>query len=191
MSVRFRAVCSEWRPSSPGFSAGARVDERLPADYLEFVRVVGPGEGFVGTSFIRLYPLEQVASATSAYAIESYLPQHLLFGSDGGGNALLFDCSAPEISVLVQPFIPLDPEYATTRFPSWSAFLESCFEVAVGFQPQRANPNTFGLEVHERHPIVLGGDPSDPANKMLLAPPTHAEACVFFNKLVQTVRNKQ
>ena len=26
-------------------------------------------------------------------------------------------------------------------------------------------------------------DPVDPRNKMLLPPPTHAEACVFFNKI--------
>ena len=47
---------------------------------------------------------------------------------------------------------------------------------------------TGGLEVHEPHPVVLGGDPSDPKNKLLLEPITHAQPARFFNKIFKQVR---
>jgi hypothetical protein len=186
--ARFRNVSSEWRVASPGFLVGARLDERLPRQYVDFVRAVGPGEGFVGRQFIRLYPLDQVAAANRAYAVQKYLPEHLLFGSDGCGNALLFDCSGSTRPVLVQPFVPLDVDFAIARHESWSAFLSAMLKVAPRFRRLKANPRTLGLEVHERQPIVLGGDPNDPANKVLLRPPEHAKASVTFNKLVKKVR---
>ncbi|MES1176681.1 MAG: SMI1/KNR4 family protein [Myxococcales bacterium] len=186
-----RSVSSGWRSTSPGFPIGPRVDRELPLEYLDLIAVFGPGEGFIGTQYLRLLPLEQIASANAAYAVQQYLPHHLLFGSDGCGNALLFDCSASERGVLIQPFIPLNLEFTTARHPNWSAFLKTLLDVPAGFQPLTANPATHGLELHERHPVVLGGDPIDPGNKVLLPPPTHAEACVFFNKIVETARAKQ
>jgi Phage integrase, N-terminal SAM-like domain/SMI1 / KNR4 family (SUKH-1) len=151
---------------------------------------LGPGEGFIGERYVRLYPLEEIASANEAYAIGQYLPNHLLFGSDGCGNAFLFDLSSAERPVLVQPFIPLDLDFTEARYPNWSAFLHAALEVPDRFRPLVANTETHALEVHERHPIVLGGDPTDPGNKMLLPPPTHAEACTFFNNVVRSVRPK-
>lgn len=188
---RIRSVSSDWRSSSPGFPLGPEINDKLPVDYLDYLETVGPGEGFVGESYLRLYPRDQIATANASYAVHEYLPSHILFGSDGCGNALLFDTSTPESRVLIQPFIPLDLDYTAASYQNWSVFLMALLDVPPGFQPLTANPKTHGLEVHERHPVVLGGDPQDPTNKMLLAPPTHAEACVFFNKLVKKVRAEQ
>jgi len=154
------------------------------------IDTVGPGEGFIGERYVRLYPLEEIAAANHAYAIGQYLPNHLLFGSDGSGNAFLFDLASAERPVVVQPFVPLDLDFAAERHPNWPAFLEATLAVPDRFQPMVPNPETRGLEVHERHPIVLGGDPTDPGNKVLLPLPTHAEACRFFNNVVRSVRPK-
>ena len=50
---------------------------------------------------------------------------------------------------------------------------------------------TAGKEIREKHPVVLGGDPVNPDNKVFIAPPEHAEASTFFNRLVQKIRAEQ
>jgi hypothetical protein len=52
------------------------------------------------------------------------------------------------------------------------------------------NEEAFGKEVLEKHPIVLGGDPKDPANKVLVPANKYPEICTFWNKVVRHVRNK-
>jgi hypothetical protein len=185
---KFRSAASEWAPTSTGFVSGPMDRAALPADYLQLIEAIGPGEGFVGARYLRLYPLEELTAANVAYAVPVYLPGYQIFGSDGCGVAFLFELATRSGQVIEQPFIPLDPEYTAARHPSFWAFLEQFTAVPVGVPPPIANPRTRGLEVHERHPVVLGGDPTDPANKVLLPPTTHAEACTFFNHVFQRVR---
>ena len=41
-----------------------------------------------------------------------------------------------------------------------------------------------GLEVFEIHPVILGGDPMDPANKCTLTREQHFEAVRYWNRVV-------
>lgn len=46
----------------------------------------------------------------------------------------------------------------------------------------------LGLEVFEIHPIVLGGDPTDPANKCTLTREQRFEAVRYWNQVVDNAR---
>jgi len=191
--ARMRPIMSSWRFTPSGFSKESPSAELLlclPREYLALLQHLGPGEGFIGTEYLRLYPLEDLAAANVAYSITEYLPQHYLFGSDGCGNALLFNLALSPTSVVKTPFIPLNLEFGTLVAADFAAFLDTLASVPPDFAgtlPLSPNPETLGLEVHEPHPVVLGGDPSDLKNKVLLRPPVHAQACVFFNRMVRSI----
>jgi hypothetical protein len=49
-----------------------------------------------------------------------------------------------------------------------------------------------GKEVFEIQPVILGGSPTDPANKTILTRQQHIEAVRYWNKVVRDLRkNKQ
>jgi hypothetical protein len=48
----------------------------------------------------------------------------------------------------------------------------------------------FGREIFEIQPVVLGGSPTDPANKTLLTRAQHITAVRYWNQIVQTLRAK-
>ncbi len=45
-----------------------------------------------------------------------------------------------------------------------------------------------GLEIHEIHPVKLGGSPTDASNKVALTPKDHAAFTAFFNRLVREAK---
>lgn len=46
------------------------------------------------------------------------------------------------------------------------------------------------IEIFEIHPVILGGDPTDSANKTLLTRAEHIEAVHYWNAVIQEVRTK-
>ena len=52
------------------------------------------------------------------------------------------------------------------------------------------NEAAFCKEIHDKHPMVLGGDPTDPGNKVLVPADKHPEICTYWNKVVRAVRNE-
>ena len=197
IALRKVAPITSWKSSGTSFAPETLSKEilgLLPAGYLEFLEVLGAGEGFLGTSFLRVYPLDEAAAANREYHVDEFLPRCLLFGSDGCGNAYLFDLEKRPSEIIRVPFIPLDREFGRSMGNDFLRFVESLAEIPRGYTgplPVRPNPETAGKEIHEKHPVVLGGDPTSPDNKVFLAPPEHAKASTFFNRLVRKVRAEQ
>ncbi len=50
---------------------------------------------------------------------------------------------------------------------------------------------TAGKEVFEIHPVILGGDPTDPNNKTLLSREQHIQAVVYWNREIKRMRAEQ
>jgi hypothetical protein len=46
-------------------------------------------------------------------------------------------------------------------------------------------------EIFEIRPIILGGSPTDPNNKVFLTRQQHIDAVVYWNKLIKELREKQ
>jgi SMI1 / KNR4 family (SUKH-1) len=69
----------------------------LPPDYTDFFRRFNGGEGFVGNEYLMLWKLEDLDQFNREYEVAEYLPDVLLFGSDGGGEAYGFQTGVWEV----------------------------------------------------------------------------------------------
>ena len=47
------------------------------------------------------------------------------------------------------------------------------------------------MEIFELMPVILGGDPVNPKNKIVLTRDQHIEAVVYWNGIVKDLREKQ
>jgi len=62
--------------------------------------------------------------------------------------------------------------------------------------PKSSNKNrdrlsdSTGKEIFEVHPVILGGDPTDPANKVVLTREEHIKAVRFWNRVIAEERRK-
>ncbi|MDR2675343.1 MAG: hypothetical protein LBC18_10915 [Opitutaceae bacterium] len=48
-----------------------------------------------------------------------------------------------------------------------------------------------GMEIFEITPIILGGNPTDPANKVALNRQQHIEAVRYWNKIISDLRKQK
>lgn len=58
-------------------------------------------------------------------------------------------------------------------------------------QRRLATPGGQRKEIFEITPVILGGSPTDPANKALLSREDHIKAVTYWNKVVADVRAKR
>jgi len=58
-------------------------------------------------------------------------------------------------------------------------------------QRRLAAPACEGKEIFEITPVILGGNPTDPANKTLLSREEHIKAVIYWNKIVADLRAKR
>jgi hypothetical protein len=56
---------------------------------------------------------------------------------------------------------------------------------------RRDNRRFVGMEVFEITPVILGGSPVDPRNKVLLTREQHIEAVRYWNHIVRDIRKSQ
>jgi hypothetical protein len=48
-----------------------------------------------------------------------------------------------------------------------------------------------GMEIFEITPIILGGSPTDPANKTMLTREDHIKAVVYWNRIIKEWRDQR
>jgi RHS repeat-associated protein len=87
-----------------------------------------------------------------------------------------------------------------SRYPSWAPKPTGTVRVLTGAEYEaarkaanaanaalrRADPAAYaGKQIHEITPVKFGGSPTDPANKIALTPPQHAEIANFWNQLMR------
>lgn len=48
-----------------------------------------------------------------------------------------------------------------------------------------------GKEIFEIQPVILGGSPTDPSNKVLLNREEHIKAVVYWNRIIKRLRDGQ
>ena len=60
------------------------------------------------------------------------------------------------------------------------------------FSVRQQNRQTLaGKEIYEIKPVLLGGSPTDPANKTILTRQQHIEAVRYWNKVIRDLRKAQ
>jgi hypothetical protein len=106
-----------------------RLGVKLPAQYVEFLKLTNGYEGLVGKAcYVMLWRVEELDSMNEAYEVQKYAPGLLIFGSDGGGEAYGFDTREPQWPIVQVPFIPMDWNEAQPTGSSFNAFLEQLHE---------------------------------------------------------------
>jgi len=55
----------------------------------------------------------------------------------------------------------------------------------------RRSLEAAGKEVFEIQPVILGGSPTDPANKTILGREQHIEAVRYWNRVIRQLRMQQ
>jgi hypothetical protein len=102
---------------------------RLPAEYVEFLKLANGGEGFVGkNAYVMLWSVEELASMNQSYEVQKYAPGLLIFGSDGGGEAYGFDTRTSRWPIVQVPFVGMAWSSARSVDGSFGGFLRRLYE---------------------------------------------------------------
>jgi hypothetical protein len=186
-----QVLATRWRATASGPFFGvsdppAELLQALPQDYLAAVAEFGGREGFLGQTYLRLYRLQELVALNLAYELPALVPEVIVFGSNGGGEAFAFSIGEP--AVVQVPFLPLASEYIERRAADFTEFLRS-LAASGASSPHEAR--AIGMEVHAKHPVCLGGSPTDPANQVLVPAAKHAEVCRFWNKVYRNALAQQ
>src|SRR5262245_10693385 len=121
LALRWRAT-----PSGPFFEMTdppAEFLQVLPEDYRAAVAEFGGREGFLGETYVRLYRLQELVALNAAYEVPSLLPEFIVFGSNGVGEAFAFPLGAS--AVIQVPFLPLAAEHAKRKAIDFTEFVRS------------------------------------------------------------------
>ncbi len=152
--------------------------DALPGDYLDTIGEFGGREGFLGTEYLRLHRIEELAALNVAYDVPSAVPEVFIFGSDGALEAFAF--MLQDLAVVKIPFIPLRLENARIVAPSFTDFISHLHRTGPSL---KADPARQGMQLHCKHPIALGGDPIAEDNRVLVPLQKHAEIARYWNKV--------
>ena len=132
-------------------------------------------EGWLGDEYVRLYAESARRHIASLYAFYEFLPGYELWGS-WGLDAL---CFAPDAKLYRIPWIPLSESHRQEAYPSVAALqasLPSLHEATPAY-------DHFGKEVHFTKPVVFGGSPDGGANIVMVDQATHAQLCLYWNRV--------
>jgi hypothetical protein len=93
----------------------------IPSEYREYLAGDGPREAFLSERplYMVLWPLENIERYNFEYEVPIYAPGFLSFGTNGGGELLVFDSTGAVFSL---PAIGMDPKYALPVANSWAEF---------------------------------------------------------------------
>ncbi len=115
------------RPSATNYQIANSENQlgvKLPAEYVQFLKLTNGGEGFIGSAYVQLWGVDELVSMNEAYEVQTCVPGALLFGSDGGGEAYGFDTQSPGWLIVKIPFIELDWNEAESIAQTFDGFLQ-------------------------------------------------------------------
>lgn len=160
----------------------------LPSEFFDLYLYMNGGEGFISDSYCRFYAVEDLIPLNEVFLVKEFAPELFIFGSNGGGEAFAFNIKNIPCSSVEIPFIPMDIKWAKSLGNTISDFfshLSSRTDLETTGVSPSINKALIGKEIHEIQPVVFGGDPLDPKNKIPLSPNDHAKLVVFWNKIWQ------
>jgi cell wall assembly regulator SMI1 len=152
----------------------------LPVGLRAFVGEADAAEGFVGGSYLAMWPIASLADLNMKARVPEFVPDLIVFATDGGGEGYAFErqtgsfVNVPMIGMRVVERTSIGDSFAS--FLSWLAS-----RVSVENQPMPDDAR-LGQVVYEKTPIIVGGSPTDPANKVLVPLAKYAEIVGWWNE---------
>jgi hypothetical protein len=85
-----------------------------PSDYVDLMTWSDGGEGRIGSRYLSLWRVGELASLNADYMVQKYVAGLVAVGTDGGGECYGFDCRAPGPPLFVH--VPLgDLDWASVE----------------------------------------------------------------------------
>ncbi len=133
MDDRLRALTKDmaYRPGASEESITAlrrTMQTAFPADYVEFMRTTNGAEGLVGSHYLVLLPVEEIATHNEELQVSEFAPGLVLFADNGAGTAYAFDTLSVGLPIVNVPYVGLRREDARQIAPTFTGFLESLGE---------------------------------------------------------------
>jgi hypothetical protein len=177
----------------------AGVPYPLPDDYIDLLRSLDGGEGFIGEQFVRFYSVDEVLMVRQVLGDAQLASEFVIIGSDGGGEALAYDRREVPARLVTLGFIPLDPDFVEVVASSLAEYFDNLrpheprtrwWSFSRTQRPRTPNPALVGKEIHEIQPIIFGGDPMDRMNKEFLTLSEYLPVVVWWNRLYRDTKNQ-
>ncbi len=91
-------------------------------EYEQYLKKFNGGSGMIGEeNYLILWSQDEIVEFNRDYAVEEFLPNILLIGSDGGGIAYGINSKCEYIQV---PFIPMDTEEVSVIARTFEEFIQ-------------------------------------------------------------------
>lgn len=177
----------------------AGVPYPLADDYINLLRSMDGGEGFVGKQYVRFYSVDEVLLVRRGLGEAELAGDLVVIGSDGGGEALAYDCRYSPAPLVTLGFIPLDYKFIRALASTLAEYLDGLraseprksWFFSRAPKPRTPSPALIGKEIHEIKPIIFGGDPVDPKNKEFLTLSEYLPIVVWWNGLYRDTKNQE
>jgi len=98
----------------------------LPLEYVDLMRYSNGAEGPIGaSSYLVLWPIEEIIPLNEDYAAGEFAPGLILFGTDGGGEGYAFDTRSAALPIVAVPLVGISLDEATLRGRTFGEFLRN------------------------------------------------------------------
>lgn len=166
-----------------------QLDTRLPADYKAFVVSADGTEGWIGGTYVAFWPVARLVEFNLIVRCADFAPGLLLFATNGGGEGYGFDARGGEWSVVKMQIVGMAWELGLPMAPSFTAFLEAL--AATTNPPEELDESALGNVIHEIKPVIVGGSPTDPANKILMPLADYLPLTAWWNDRITEMRQSR
>jgi SMI1 / KNR4 family (SUKH-1) len=163
---------------------GREIGLKLPSDYLAFAAEIDGLEGWLGGSYVALWQVERLREFNELAETATYAEGLVLFGTNGAGDGYGFDTREGQALVVTVPMVGLRWDRAEETGRSFSEFLEALESVPWPGGTPKLNPALLGKNIHEIQPVLLGGSPTDPANKVVLPVEDYLRLTTWWNRQI-------
>ncbi len=161
--------------------AEQRLGAQLPPDLADFMGQADAAEGFVGDAYLAMWPVASLPDLNLKARVPEFAPDLVFFGTDGGGEGFAFDRAT--LAFVNAPMIGMRIVEHASVGQTFGDFLRRMAEGnPVRGATQVVDQSRLGLVVYAVTPIIVGGSPTDPANKALVPLDKYAQIVGWWNE---------
>ncbi len=96
----------------------------LPDDFLSFLKFSNGAFGMIGKYYLEICKAEDILKINKEYLVQYYIPELIIFGTDGGGEGYGFDYREKKTIVVDVPFIGMEWNLARKKGDSFFDFMQ-------------------------------------------------------------------
>lgn len=156
----------------------------FPADLVSFLQSYDAAEGYVVGGYLQVWPVGEMVDLNHRARIEDNIPGLVIVATDAGGDGYGLDRLTR--SFVLVPMIgmsTMQPVRIGTTFNQLLDWIADRNPIAT--TQTSGPPATYGYVIYEKHPIILGGSPTDPANKVLISLDEYADVVAWWNERIR------